>query len=384
MPLTDIALRKATKGQILRENGLEFRFFDDGKAGVRFVGRVRGSNKRVAISLGRYPGLSLQAARKLGEAHRRLCEEGSDPRHARQEKAAQDQKLVGLLLDEYLGSLTDNRPRTVADKRSTLQTALRGLKDRPIKKVTKGDVAWLIDAYAQKPAARRKLFSYLSHFLGWCQDRDLVEGNVCRQIRAPKPVEARDRVLTEAEIAALMNVEGSFWGTMLKLALLTGQRGVEVCKMRREELDLGARVWIVPRATMKQGRAHRVPLSGAAIAIIRGRLEKLDDGWGPYVFGAGSRGAKPYNGRSNGMEEVRRLTQTEGWSGHDCRRTATTLMQKLGINREVRTRVTGHAQPRDGASSYEHYDFEKEAFAAVERLAAEIERIRRSALLARG
>ncbi|WP_368414840.1 tyrosine-type recombinase/integrase [Falsiroseomonas sp.] len=384
MPITDIALRKAAKGQILRESGLEFRFFEDGKAGIRFLGRVRGSNQRVAISLGRYPGLSLQAARKLGEAHRRLCEEGSDPRHARQEKASQDQKLVGLLLEEYLGTLTDNRPRTVADKRSTLQTALKGLKDRPIRKVTKGDVARLVDTYAQKPAARRKLFSYLSHFLGWCQDRDLIGENVCRQIKAPKAVAARERVLSEAEIAALMNLEGSLWGTMLKLVLLTGQRGGEVCKMRQEELDLGAGIWTVPSATMKQGRAHAVPLSAAAVGILGARLGKLGDGWGPYLFGAGSKGTKPYNGRSNGIEEVHRLTQTTGWSGHDCRRTATTLMQKLGISREVRMRVTGHAQPRDGASSYEHYDFEKEAFAAVERLAAEIERIRRGALPERG
>ena len=59
-------------------------------------------------------------------------------------------------------------------------------------------------------------------------------------------------------------------------------------------------------------------------------------------------------------------------------------MQKLGISREVRMRVTGHAQPRDGASSYERYDFEKEAFAAVGWLAAEIERIRSSAVPARG
>jgi len=384
VPLTDIALRKAAKGQIFRENGLEFRFFEDGKAGVRFVGRVRGSNQRVAISLGRYPGLSLQAARKTGEGHRRLCEEGSDPRHARQDKAAQDQKLVGLLLEEYLGTLTDNRPRTVTDKRSTLQTALKGLKDRPIKKVAKGDIARLLDTYAQKPAARRKLFSYLSHFLGWCQDRDLVAENVCRQIKAPKAVEAKERVLSEAEIAALMNVKGSVWATMLKLILLTGQRGGEVCKMRLEELDLAAGTWTVPSATMKQGRSHLVPLSAATIAIIRERLKKLDDGWGPYVFGAGSKGTKPYNGRSNGMEEVHRLTRTAGWSGHDCRRTATTLMQKLGISREVRMRVTGHAQPRDGASSYEHYDFEKEAFAAVGRLAAEIERIRCSAVPEQG
>ena len=384
MPLTDIALRKATSGQVLRENGLEFRFYEDGKAGVRFVGRVRGTNGRVGVSLGRYPALSLQAARKLGEANRRLCEEGTDPRHTRQEKAAADQQLVGALLVEYLATLSDNRQRTVDDKRSTLETALRAMAKRPIKKVSKADVARLLDGYAQKPAARRKLFSYLSHFFGWCMDRDLVEANPCRQIRAPKAVLPRDRVLNEAEIGALMNLKGSAWGTMLQIVLLTGQRGGEVCKMRVDELDLKAKTWTIPSGTMKQGRSHMVPLSEAAVAILQRQLAANGDAWGPYVFGVGSKGAKPYNGRSNGIGEVHRLTGTADWSGHDCRRTAVTLMQKLGIVREVRMRVTGHAPPRDGAASYEHHDFEREAYAAVEKLAAELERVRQAVQVSGG
>jgi integrase len=186
-------------------------------------------------------------------------------------------------------------------------------------------------------------------------------------------------VLTEAEVAALMKVSGSTWGTMLQVVLLTGQRGGEVCKMRGEELDLQAKTWTIPSGTMKQGRSHVVPLSETAVAILQRQLAANGDAWGPYVFGVGSKGAKPYNGRSNGIEEVHRLTGTSGWSGHDCRRTAVTLMQKLGVMREVRMRVTGHAPPRDGAASYEHHGFETEAFAAVEKLAAEIERIKSSA-----
>ena len=52
MALTDVALKNAPEGAILRENGLEFRFYAKGEAGVRFVGRVRGSGARVAIKLG--------------------------------------------------------------------------------------------------------------------------------------------------------------------------------------------------------------------------------------------------------------------------------------------------------------------------------------------
>lgn len=377
MTLTDAALRRAAQGETLREEGLEFRFFEAGKAGVRFVGRVRGTNQRIAIAVGRYPTLSLKTARELREGHKRLCAQGIDPRYARQEAAEAQQRLVVDLLEQYLGTLADNRQRTVTDKRATLKQALSGWVKRPISTITKGDIARLLDDYARRPAARRKVFSYVSHFLRWCQDRDLIDHNPCRDIRPPKPVAARERVLTDSEIAALMKANGSAWGTMLQLVLLTGQRGGEVCKMRMSEIDLTARTWTIPAATMKQGRAHIVPLSSIAAGIIALAMKERQSEWGPYLFGVGSKGDKPYNGRSNGMEEVLKLTRTADWCGHDCRRTAITLMQRLGIAREVRQRVTGHAAPRDGAASYEHHRFDDEARRAVQHLADEVERIAR-------
>jgi integrase len=40
--------------------------------------------------------------------------------------------------------------------------------------------------------------------------------------------------------------------------------------MRWAEVDLDAKVWTVPAARMKAGREHRVPLSGAAMAVLQG------------------------------------------------------------------------------------------------------------------
>ena len=72
------------------------------------------------------------------------------------------------------------------------------------------------------------------------------------------------------------------------------------------------------------------------------------------------------------------LSGTSGWSGRAFRRTTVALIQDFITARKVRMRVTGHAPPRDGASSYEHHGFEREAFAAVDKLAAGIERISRA------
>jgi integrase len=373
--LTDVALRRAKVGDTHRDGGLEFRFHADGVAGVRYVGRIRGTNKRISLALGSYPTLTLREARARAMAAKDQCTQGIDPRHTRQLAAAAQQNLIGDALTAYLDSRHDDRPTTLKDKKNTLGPALAGLAKHPIGQIGKADISKLLDSYANRAASKRKLFSYVSHFLGWAVERDLLPHNPCRDIRAPKPVAARDRVLTEAEIHALWHKVNSTWAIMARLILLTGQRGQEVCTMRRTDIDLETGVWLIPASVMKQKRAHRVPLSQSARTLISEMIAQHTANWGPYIFGVGSEGQRPFNGRSKGMPRLLRDTGTHGWSGHDCRRTAVTLMQRLGIPREVRSRITGHAQPRDGASAYEHHSFEVEARDAAERLAAEIDRI---------
>jgi integrase len=374
--LTDAILRTAKRGDIHREEGLEFRFFRNGQAGVRYVGRLGGTNARLALPLGRYPELSLKAARVAADKARADCKRGLDPRHALLVQAKTQELRIGQLLEEYLSNQQHNRPTTRKDKTNTLRPALASWKKRPIGTVTKGDVARLLDKYNDRPATKRKLYAYLNHFFEWTIERDLIETNPCYRLRTPKAVPKRTRVLSNHEIKALMGLSGSTWGRMLQISLLTGQRGIEVCKMRRSEISPHERTWRIPPETLKQGRLHVVPLSETALGIILQEMAQRQDGWGDYIFGVGSNGQKAYDGRSNGMKEVLRLTGTSGWSGHTCRHTAITLLQKLGVTREVRRAVTGQGQPRDGASAYEHYGYAKEALEAVERLAAEINSIK--------
>ena len=67
----------------------------------------------------------------------------------------------------------------------------------------------------------------------------------------------------------------------LEFVILTAARSGEVRGARWEEIDLEARLWTVPGERIKAGRAHRVPLSGAAVALLRA-LPVLADV--PYVF----------------------------------------------------------------------------------------------------
>lgn len=58
----------------------------------------------------------------------------------------------------------------------------------------------------------------------------------------------------------------------LQFCILTAARSGEVRGMTWDEIDWRGAVWMVPAARMKAGRAHRVPLSDAAVKVLKAAL----------------------------------------------------------------------------------------------------------------
>jgi integrase len=54
----------------------------------------------------------------------------------------------------------------------------------------------------------------------------------------------------------------------LEFTILTAARSGEVLGAKWDEIDLAAKVWIVPEDRMKAQRTHRVPLSSAAMSVL--------------------------------------------------------------------------------------------------------------------
>jgi integrase len=66
----------------------------------------------------------------------------------------------------------------------------------------------------------------------------------------------------------------------LRFVILTASRTGEVRGMRWREVELDAKLWVVPPDRMKAGKLHRVPLSSAAVAVlaeVRPLMRKPDD-----------------------------------------------------------------------------------------------------------
>jgi integrase len=65
-------------------------------------------------------------------------------------------------------------------------------------------------------------------------------------------------------------------GRAAELMILTATRTSEVRFASWSEIDLRARLWIIPAARMKADRHHRIPLSEPAVAILTG-LDRSND-----------------------------------------------------------------------------------------------------------
>lgn len=89
---------------------------------------------------------------------------------------------------------------------------------------------------------------------------------------------------------ALRAAEGT-GALALEFLVLTAARSGEVRGATWAEIDMKAKVWTVPADRMKAGREHRVPLSGAALAVLkRARALPRIDG-SDFVFPAPRGGA---------------------------------------------------------------------------------------------
>ena len=81
----------------------------------------------------------------------------------------------------------------------------------------------------------------------------------------------------------------------LEFLILTAARSGEAREARWSEVDLKKKVWTIPAARMKAGRAHRVPLSNRAIEVLeRMRELRRSDDPDAFIF-EGQKPGRPFS-----------------------------------------------------------------------------------------
>jgi integrase len=211
---------------------------------------------------------------------------------------------------------------------------------------------------------------------------DRLEVNPCRDAGKPSAPKPRDRVLTNDELKALWTLldgEPAPFGPAIKLLILTGQRRDEVFQADWAEFDLEGALWTIPRDRAKNDRTHLVPLSDAALRLLKA-IPKANGS--DKLFPA--RG-NPETGPSGFSKTHARIVKAmieatgpmERWTLHDLRRTMATGLQRLGVRLEVTEAILNHVGGSRGGlvGVYQRHDFKEEKRQALDAWAAEVERI---------
>lgn len=190
-------------------------------------------------------------------------------------------------------------------------------------------------------------------------------------MKPPSAEHSRERTLSDVELRnvwmAAEKIGGPF-GALVRLLALTGQRRTEVAKMQWAEIDLDERLWRLPAARVKNNRAHEVPLSDAAVAILTA-LPRIGDRF--VLTTTGLAPAGNYTEHKRKLDALLPPGMPE-WRLHDLRRTVASGMARLGINLPVIERVINHASGSFAGivGVYQRHSFADEKRRALDTWAA--------------
>lgn len=337
-----------------------------------FFLRYRTATKQRRIDLGLSPTVPLTEARSQAQAVLNRYDEGRDPVAEAQTARAQ---TFGALAALYLEKHAMRKKRTWRDDARMIRIELADWYNRPIKSIRRAEVRDLLDEVVARgaPVLANRVLALIRKMLNFALDREWVDTNVAWKMPRPTKETARTRVLSPGELQALwwwlgrpapetiairdriVAVNAEQWQrsqVLLKLRLLTAQRGAEVLSIRGADLDLEAGWWTIPSNVAKNGLVHRVFLSAPAIALLR-PLVRTD---ATPVF-AGILG--PRHRRAILVD-----VPLDNFQPKDLRRTAASLMTAGGVPRDTVKRILNHVE-RDITAVYDRYSYDPEKRTAL-------------------
>lgn len=370
--LTETAIRKAMReAETTRRRaeiadpdqaGLRLRIGVSGKASWVLGCRDPNGDARRFL-LGEFPAMGLRDAREAARKTREDVRQGADPiaqARARRRSAADAKagiNTLASLIDLYAERVgTELKSWAECDRR--IRHVFAPFVDKALASLTAADLQMHADAYTAKQSAAAAV-RYLRPILKWAAapGRGYLPMTVAL-ITPPATVKKRDRVLSRAELAAVLPVlraGASTYRSAMLFMLLTLARREEVSSARWRDVDMDAAEWRIPET--KNGTAHRVPLSRQALAVLAQMERAAQEAKRDQAGAENPDAARPApedlifpseqgNTLANWDRATKRVwkeTKTTGWQRHDLRRTAATLLGEMGVEPHIIEAALNHA-----------------------------------------
>jgi integrase len=330
--------------------------------------------RKVRFTIGTYPAIPLVKARAEARTALARVQCGGDP--ASERRVERDADSFGQLAEAYLERYAKKNKRSwKTDEEVLNRDVLPKWKHRRAKDISRRDVRELVRDIVDRgaPIMANRSFEILRRLFNWGISEDYLVTSPCAGLAKPARENRRDRVLTEDEIRAVweaIEAEDLSIGAIMKLRLVTAQRGGEVASMARAEVDKRTAWWTIPAEKAKNGLSHRVPLSGMARSILEQAEAKA--GVSPWMFPSRRKG-RHLEQLVQAAHRIRDRSKVD-FTPHDLRRTAASYMTGMGISRITVGKILNHVE-KGVTATYDRHSYDAEKRQALEAWAVRLEAI---------
>jgi integrase len=339
MRLTDISIRTLpvpAKGQKT--------YFDESltsfgcrvsQGGTRSFVVQHGADRQL-ITIGRYPIISLSEARAQAK---HILAERTLGKHRPRSIPFDDAVSLFLAACEQR-----NKPRTVKDYTRILKQHFPFARMQ-LSAIMPQDINRRLDRLHGTPAEQAYALIVIKIFFNWAVTRHYLDANPCARFKRPSRADARERVLTDAELVAVYQTAlagGDTFSRIVALLVLTGQRRGEIGALRWDWIDEKEHTITLPSAITKNKRTHMFPYGPVTAAILE-RIPRESE----YVFPASRTNVRgtpttSFNGWPKCKETFDAKCPIAHWTLHDLRRTFATNLAALGVPPHVTERLLNH------------------------------------------
>jgi integrase len=304
--------------------------------------RINGKPER--ITLGRFPDLSIEQARRKAENINATIAQGGNPNDQR--RADREELTFGALFEEYLERYAKLHKISWEEDQSQFNRHLLPWQSRKLSTIGKTDLQKLhhdIGRDKGQYAANRLLalcsilFNKAIEFGLWDKTNPALGIKKFRE-------ESRDRFLQADELPrffeALSLEPNHTMRDYFILAILTGARGCNLRPMRWDQINLERREWRIPQT--KNRTPQIIPLMEEAIFLLQQRKATATN---DFVFpGTGSTGylSEP----KTGWKRILKQAGLADLHIHDLRRTLGSWQARTGASLAIIGKSLNHKSPQ--------------------------------------
>lgn len=308
----------------------------------RFRYKVFGVERK--LSLGTFPEVSLQQARRLRDNARADVEEGGDPaaekRQKRLEAELAAKTTFELVATEYIEKMEreGRSPATIKKARWFLEL-LGGIAKRPIASITPHELLDVLKRVERRghheTAVRLRAFAGRIFRYGFATLRtEKNPADILRGALTVPQVKHHAAIVEPKKVGELLRAIEDYKGRpetlyALRLAPHVFLRPGELRQAKWSEIDFAEKVWRVPTERMKMKQPHAVPLSRQVLFILQD-LRSLARS-SEFLFPALHTTLRPISENTMNVALRRLGFEHDEMTSHGFRALASTLLNESGL-----------------------------------------------------